>query len=199
MERPRRPAFSPARVKNVWRVFPWDPEAGSGRPFSPSFVPPTTGRGRFDLPVDHSPILYVAESPEHAVAEALVPWRNRPLTIRHLERAGRGLALVRVRVPDDPDLALADLCDPGVLLDLDAGPDRIASRHRWITQPISRAVWDAGHAGLRWWSAFWGDWHGAVLFLARLGGVRFGEPQPLTLETRAVIDAAEALGMPVAS
>lgn len=196
MVRPYRPPSSPARMTEVWRVFPWDPEAGSGEPFSPSYVPRTTGRGRFDLPVDHSPVLYVAESPEHAVAEALQPWRNRRLTSRHLERAGRRLAVVRVRVPDDPELALADLCDAEALMELATGPDRIASRHRRVTQPIARAVWEAGHPGLRWWSAFWGDWHGAVLFMARLGGVRFDEPRPLSLDTPAVTVAAEALGMP---
>lgn len=186
-------------MTELWRVFPWDPEAAAGEAFSASFVPGTTGRGRFDLPVDRSPVLYVSESPEHAVAEALQPWRNRPLTIRHLERAGRRLALVRVGVADDSRPALADLCDPAALVELATGPDRIASRDRWTTQAIARAVWDAGHPGLRWWSAFRSDWHGSVLFMARMGGVRFDTPRPLTLDAPAVIDAAEALGMPRAA
>ena len=186
-------------MTSLWRVFPFDPAAEPGALFSSSFVPPTTGRGRFDLPVDRSPVLYVSESQEHAVAEALQPWRNRPLTPHHLERAGRPLAMVRVEVPDDPGSGLLDLCDPAVLQDLDAAPGRVASRHRWVTQPIARAVWDAGHAGLRWWSTFWGDWHGSVLFMARLGAVSFDEPRPLTLETPAVVAAAQALGMPLAA
>ena len=183
-------------MTDLWRVFPWDPHADPGAPFSASFVPPTTGRGRFDLPVDRSPVLYVAESPEHAVAEALQPWRNRPLTVHHLERARRRLALVRLELGQDARSVLADLCDPGALVGLETGPDRVASRWRWVTQPIAQTVWNEGYAGLRWWSAFWGDWHGAVLFTTRLEGVRFDEPEPLTLETSAVVDAADALGMP---
>ncbi|MCY3548233.1 MAG: RES domain-containing protein [Gemmatimonadetes bacterium] len=62
-----------------WRVIPWDADVREGSRFSPSWIPPTTGRGRFDLPVACSPVLYLAESPAHAVAEALQPWRNRPL------------------------------------------------------------------------------------------------------------------------
>lgn len=60
-----------------------------------------------------------------------------------------------------------------------------------MTQPLGQRVWDAGHAGLRWWSVFWGDWHGAVLFIARLSSrLRFDEPEPLTVESQAVRAAA---------
>lgn len=52
-----------------WRVFPWDPSSEPGAPFSAAYIPLTTGRGRFDLPVDRSAVLYVAESVEHAIAE----------------------------------------------------------------------------------------------------------------------------------
>lgn len=179
-----------------WRVLPWDSRVRPGRPFSPSFVPGATGRGRFDLPVDRSPVLYLAESPEHAVAEALQPWRNRPLRTEHLERAGLPLAVVRVRLSDDARPGVADLCDPEVLGALDVGADQIASRHRHVTQPIARLVWEAGHSGLRWWSTFWGDWHGVILFTERIAaGLILDEPEALSLETPAVRVAARALGM----
>ena len=170
-----------------------------GRLFSPSFVPPTTGRGRFDLPVSCSSVLYVAESPEHAIAEAIQPWRNRPLRRPHLLRAGRPLALVGVQMPSETASALADLCQPDVLGRLGLSADRVASRHRRRTQAIAASIWDRGHAGLRWWSSFWGDWHGVVLFTARTNaGVRFGSPEVLSAENRALQEAAAALGMPVA-
>lgn len=170
-----------------------------GSPFSPSHIPPTTGRGRFDLPVACSPVLYLAESPEHAIAEAIQPWCNRPLRPPHLVRAGRPLALVGVQMAPETASHLADLCQPDVLGRLGLSADRVASRHRRRTQAIAASVWDSGHGGLRWWSSFWGDWHGIVLFTARIkGDVRFGSPEVLSAEYPSLQEAAAALGMPVA-
>ena len=170
-----------------------------GRLFSPSHIPPTTGRGRFDLPLACSPVLYVAESPEHAIAEAIQPWRNRPLRRPHLVRAGRPLALVAVQIAPETASGLTDLCQPAVLDRLGLTADRVASRHRRRTQAIAASVWDRGHAGLRWWSSFRGDWHGVVLFTARTNaGVRFGSPEVLSAENPALQEAAAALGTPLA-
>lgn len=182
-----------------WRVVPCDPDVNEGSLFSPSHIPPTTGRGRFDLPLARSPVLYLAESPEHAIAEAIQPWRNHPLRQPHLLRAGRPLALVGVQMAPEIASDLADLCDPRVLGRLGLGADRVASRHRRRTQAIAASVWDSGHAGLRWWSSFRGDWHGIVLFTARMKGrVSFGNPDVLSAEHPSVQEAAAALGMPLA-
>ena len=79
----------PERVAGPgWRVFPWHAGAVPGSRFSPSHVPEPTGRGRFDLPRDLSPVLYVAATPDHAVGELLQPWRGHPLEPSHLTRAG---------------------------------------------------------------------------------------------------------------
>lgn len=181
----------------LWRVFPWDRTAREQAPFSPSFVPRPTGRGRFDLPLGTSPTLYLAESPEHAIGESIQPWRGGVITPGHLQRAGLELALVDVTVTG-PDGAIADLCDPSILASLPTRPDRVASRHRPMTQPVAREVWEAGYAGLRWWSSFWGDWHTVVLFSARLTQLprmKFGIPEPLSLDTPAVVEASRLLGI----
>ncbi len=186
-------------VAHFWRVFPWDPDVNEGNLFSPSYIPPTTGRGRFDLPVACSPVLYLAESPEHAIAEAIQPWRNRPLRRPHLLRAGRPLALVGVRLEPDASSRLLDLCDPRTLHRRRLSPDRIASRDRRTTQPIAASAWDRGHAGLRWWSSSWGDWHGVVLFTKRVRrSLHFGEPEVVSRDNPALREAAGALGMTVA-
>ncbi len=183
----------------LWRVFPWNPDVDEGRPFSPSHVPPTTGRGRFDLPVACSPVLYVAETPQHAIAETIQPWRNGPLRMAHLLRAGHPLALVGVQIKRNDAEELVDLCDPVTLRRRGLRPDQIASRHRRKTQPIAASVWDSGNVGLRWWSSYWGDWHGVVLFTARLArSLRFGRPEILSADTPALREAAAALGMPLA-
>jgi hypothetical protein len=59
----------PSLAGPFWRVFPWDPAAPDGAPYSARYVPPTgtqTG-GRFDL--GDVPVLYLAEQPEQALAE----------------------------------------------------------------------------------------------------------------------------------
>lgn len=192
--------MSSIRERTLWRVFPWDPDAGEGAPYSPSFVPAPTGRGRFDLPSRLSPVLYLAESPEHAVAELLHPWRGRSIDGRHLTRAGRPLAAVEVRW-QAAAADVADLCDPATLARLAVPPDRVASRHRAVTQPIARAVWENGAAALRWWSRFWGDWHTTVVFAGRatFGGsgsrLRPEGPRALRLDSPAVVEAADLLGI----
>lgn len=181
-----------------WRVFPWDGKAKEGVLFSRSHVPPATGRGRFDLPVDHSRVLYVSESPEHAVAELLQPWRNRRLRPEHLVRGGRPLALVSVELRLAAGGRPLDLCDPGALLELETRPDRVASRDRGRTQGIALDAWRAGATGLRWWSVFHGDWHGVAVFIDRVGdALDFGEPEVLTLDSVPLRLAAAALGMTI--
>lgn len=178
------------------RVFPWHPGAPVGSRFSPSFIPEPTGRGRFDLPRRLSPVLYAAETADHAAGEMLQPWRGQPLEPYHLIRAGLPLAIVEVEVPFPSASNWADLCDASFLHHAEMALDATASRHRHITQPLARAAWDAGYHGLRWWSSFWGDWHTVVLFTARIrGGLRFGVPEVLTIDHPAVTEAAALLGM----
>lgn len=184
--------------RKLWRVFPWDEGAVSGTRFSPSFVSPPTGRGRFDLPRELSNVLYLADSPEHAVGEAIQPWRGQRIAAGHFRRAGLPLALVRVTIAPVAESQLVDLCDPGVLKAERIGPDRTASRYRETTQRIAIQAWDAGACGLRWWSSFWGDWHTTVLFTARSGDrIDFGDPTPLTPTDPAVSRAADLLGIRV--
>jgi hypothetical protein len=180
----------------LWRVFPWDERATPGDRFSPSHVPRASGRGRFDLPVDRSRVLYLAETAEHALAELLQPWRGRPLRSAHLEHAGRPLALVEVHVDDDTAAELLDLCDPDVIARERIAPDIVASRHRHFTQPLAAAAWEREYGGLRWWSTFWGDWHTVVLFEGRLRSpLRFATPVALSTDHPVAESTAAFLGM----
>ena len=184
---------------SLWRVFPWDPSAPPGSRFSASYVPPPSGRGRFDLPRRFSPVSYLAGSPEHAVAEVIQPWRGSRIGAAHLRRASLPLALVRGTLIDG-DVELANLCEPQVLDAHDIAPDRSAARHRDVTQPLALKTWQAGYAGLHWWSSFWGDWHTYVLFTTRAGrALTFAEPELLHPAHAAVTTAAELLGIEVAT
>jgi len=170
-----------------WRVFPWDPAATAGDPFSPSYIHPNQGSGRFDL--SGKLVVYLAETAVHAVAEKLQRFRGQRIQRKDLIESGKTLALVECRVEQTK---LADLCDPAVLVKYGIAPDVLASREIARTQAIAVALHDAGFGGLRWWSALSGDWHTIVVFQ---GEIEYGEPEPLTMTHHAVQEAAMALGV----
>lgn len=194
----------------MWRVFPWNAAAPPGGPYTPEYVLPAgvqTG-GRFDLGT--SPTLYLAlEDPAHALAEVLQSLRGRrELRAGHLRRKPSGrtgmflpLAIVETWVDAAVYDALPDLGDPANLVRLGIRADDLASRERVVTQRISRKLHDEhGLDGFRWWSAFSGDWHVAVLFQDRVdpAAIRYGTPDPLHLAHPVVLAAARELKMAVA-
>jgi len=196
-----RRARSARRVPThtLWRTFPWDPRAKAGHPLSPSYLPAQSGYGRFDLDrgLDAS-TWYFAGTPEHAVAERIQDLRNRTLFDGALHERGHRLAVVPVEVANG--VVPVDLCDPIELARLGIAPDRLAYRDRDVTREIaSRLYADTKAAGLRWWSAFFGEWHTIALFSDRLadGDLAFGEPEPLHPDTPPLVAAADALGIEI--
>lgn len=185
-----------APAERAWRVFPWDPRASDGDPFSAAYRPPVQGSGRFDLPGLTAGVLYLAETPEHAIAERIHHYRGHTLEDADLVVAGHRLALVSVMLPADVREGIADLCDARVLVRLRVRPDDTASRQRRTTQRIAAAVQSKGHTGLRWWSAFFGDWHAVVLFRDGLErALTFDTPEPLSFHHQHLRDAAASLGV----
>jgi hypothetical protein len=183
----------------LWRAFPWDPHAAPGEPFSACYRPPPPGYHRFDLPRSERGVLYLAGSPEHAVGEVLQPLRNQTLEDADLSVLGHRLALVEVTLESLPGQEIADLCAPALLAEQDIRPDRIAARERRATQRIAADLLAGEWSGLRWWSVFFGEWHGTVLFLDDLheDALRYGTPEPLHLDHSAVREAARLLGIAV--
>jgi hypothetical protein len=180
--------------RRYWRVFPWEPAARAGAPFSPGFVPAAQGAGRFDRRAGR--VLYLAGSAEHAAAEKLQRFRDSEIDAADLTEFGRPLVLVEVDPGEDPIPAVADLCDPDTLAEYAIGPDRIAAHSTTTTQAVADVIARAGHDGLRWWSVFRGEWHTLVVFLAEAADPRwFGRPVPLRLDHPAVRAAATALGI----
>jgi hypothetical protein len=170
-----------------WRVFPWDPAAKPGEPFSPSYVYPNQGSGRFDL--SGKLVVYLAESAVHAVAEKLQRFRGQKIDRKDLIESGKPLALVECRLGK---LKLADLCDPAVLVKHDIKPDVLASRDFTKTQALAAGLYKEGFSGLRWWSALSGDWHTIVVFQ---GEIDYGTPEPLTIGHKIIQEASVALGI----
>lgn len=187
-----------------WRVFPWNPTAADGAPFSPRYVQPPTRNpgGRFTFhPV---PALYLAETPEHALAEVLRRLTGEILEDRHLTVADRSspgayhrLSVVRAWLPEPLARNLPDLCDGATLHRFGIRPDALASADRRVTQPIARDLHTRGLPGFRWWSAIHGDWHVTVLFLDRVdvATIRYDAPEPLTLQHSVARSTARLLKM----
>jgi hypothetical protein len=182
----------------LWRAFPWDPTAPPDSPFSPTHVPEGQVAGRFDL--GGSGVLYFAESPEHAVAEKIQRYRNFEVAAPDLTQAGHRLAIASVRLSPRARAGVADLCDPDELARRRIRPDTLASRDFVRTRAVAVALFEEGRTGLRWWSAFWGDWHTVVAFGGRLSrrDLVFGDPEPIGLEHPVVRLAAAELGIRLA-
>jgi hypothetical protein len=184
----------------LWRAFPWDPRAAPGQPFSPDYSPPQHGYNRFDLPRSERGVLYLAGSRAHAVGELVQSYRNQTLDQDDLFIMGNRLALAEVTLESPIDSRIVDLCDPEVLARIETGPDEVAARERRATQLIAEQLFADGWAGLRWWSAFFGEWHGTVLFLDRMAdsSLSYGPPEPLQLANDALEEAARLLGIQLA-
>jgi hypothetical protein len=195
----------------LWRAFPWDPTAPDGAPFSLRSVAPgfRQNYGRFDLHGQPS-VLYLAQTPAHAVAEVLRGLKAHPddPAVRHclvpedLEGPnGLPRVVVGVRLPAEVAEALPDFARGDVLARFGVRADELCSRDRRVTQAAARRIHAHPDAvpGFRWWSALHGDWHVVLLFLDRvgIGEIEFGEPEVLTIDHPAVAEAAEALGLDV--
>lgn len=204
----------PAWLANgsLWRVFPWDETAPDGEPYSCRSVAPARlqNYGRFDLrgkPL----VLYLGETAEHAVTEALRgllrdpgrdPVFRHSITDADLFSGGHRRALVEVRLPTSALDCLPDLCDGGMLHRYGVRADELSSSDRALSRRSARKIYDyADHPpGFAWWSRFGGDWHVVLLFLDRvlLSELDFGRPVALDLKHPAVHRAAEVLHVDIA-
>ena len=180
----------------LWRVFPYDPAATAGEPFSADMGPRHQGAGRFDVP-ELGAVWYFAESAAHAIGEVLQAMRGQTLVDADLLRAGHRLAVVKVDIAPDAAARVVDLCDPEELACRGIRPDRLASRQLSVTQRIAAQIAEDGATGFRWWSSIHGDWHATILFSANLpaNSLTFGLPTPLTLAGPDMDAACRTLGI----
>lgn len=194
----------------LWRAFPWDRTAPDGAPFSLRSVAPgfRQNYGRFDQHGSPS-VLYLAESPAHALTEVLRGLKHHPLdpAERHritpddLSTPWGPRAIVSVRLPGPVADAVPDFGSGEVLARYGVRADELCSRDRRVTQAAARRIYEHPDAvpGFFWWSALHGDWHVVLLFLDRVGldELEFGDPEALTIGHPAVAEAAEVLGLDV--
>jgi len=180
-------------IRTLWRVFPWEPGAAAGEPFSPTYINPCQKDGRYDLN-GHPLILNLADSPAHAIAEQIQERHGRSLRAGDLTESGRPLAIVRVSI-EKGWKAIPDLSLPRALNRFSCRPDQLMSHDSKCSQRLSRRLHRRGVPGFRVWSALSGDWHCTVLFMDRADklSLTFGRPRRLTFRSRGVAQAARVL------
>lgn len=182
----------------VWRAFPWNPAAAEGGPFSAAFVSGGQGAGRFDLPTQTAGVIYFAESPAHALGEKIQDLRFQTMEDADLFEHDFRYGLVSIDLDPAIHDGVVDLCDPLQLAEFGIYPDHLAAMNRQTTQRIAAQLHSNGKAGLRWWSAFFGEWHTIVLFRDRLRQeLTYHVPQHINIQHPDLAEAARLLSIEI--
>jgi hypothetical protein len=179
----------------LYRCFAWNERARPDQPDSPVFFPREfQGDGRHDNP-DAYGCLYLSDREVSGVVEQLARFRTQRLIDALLVRRGHRLAIARIELPDSAEVI--DLDDPAELRRRRLRPSQVATRSREITQPQALAVYeDTRAAGIRWWSIHESLWANYTIFDRAVRRLRVQDVRVLTLDDRAVLDAADFLGLP---
>ena len=181
----------------LYRCFAWDERADPGAPDGPLWFPRTfQGEGRHDNP-DLFGCLYLSERSLSCIVEQLARFRGQRLIASMLRRRGLPLALAALELTDGAELI--DLDQPQVLRAERLRPSMVATRERRVTQPQARALFERHRraAGLRWWSTYEASWMNVTVFDRAARHLRVQDVHALTLEDRAVVEAAERFAFQV--
>jgi hypothetical protein len=179
----------------LYRCFAWNERTVADESDGALWFPRVyQGDGRHDNP-DAFGCLYLADRATSCVVEQLARFRGQRLTAALLRRRGLPLALAEITLADDA--LLLDLDEPVVLRRERLRPSQVATRDRATTQPQARRLHDEHPtaAGLRWWSIYEAQWVNVTLFERAAPQLRLRSVAPLTIDHRAVRDAADFFGL----
>lgn len=181
----------------LYRCFAWKDGVRPDEPDGPLWFPRVfQGEGRHDNPQVYG-CLYLADRPTSCITEQLAAFRGQRLIASMLRRRGLPLALAEIELADAAPLL--DLDDPAVLRRERMRPSRVATRDRSITQPEALRLFleHAAIAGLRWWSRWESLWTHVTLFDRAAPSLRLVRVEPLTLDSSALLEAADLFGLRV--
>ncbi|WP_427131138.1 RES domain-containing protein [Pseudarthrobacter sp. S9] len=184
---------------DLWRVLNWSPSAASSADNGhPLFVWPDQGAGRVDDPDGDYLVLYLGDSPEGAIAEALGSFPTWSQAILDCPPAAPADS-VKALVQNNCELDILDLDDPYELVQRGMRPSQVVTRSRTVTQVWARGIYESGdYAGVSWWPYYNPDWASLGLWaLSGLSVVR--EPEVLSLDHPALRDAAYFIKRTVSS
>ncbi|MEO9263108.1 MAG: RES domain-containing protein [Candidatus Baltobacteraceae bacterium] len=173
---------------NLYRVFPWDEDAAETE-LGGAFFVVDSDRNRISN-LEYYTTLYLAGQPEAAIAEVLghlLVWRTTSF-----QHPIGTLSLATYELDDQAPIFELDDIDSLRSLNI-ARPSRIITRDRDVTRRWALAIYQrGGNVGARWWSYYNPQWSACGLW-QRAGLTLCGRPEPLTIETPAVITAAQAI------
>jgi RES domain len=177
----------------LWRCFAWNRRAQPTDPDGALWFPREfQGDGRHDNPETYG-CLYLADRATSAVVEQLARFRGQRLVEGMLVRRRLPLALAEIELSDRA--AVIDLDDPAELVGRELRPSQIATRTRTVTQPQALALHREGAAALRWWSTYESLWANVTVFDRAARRLRLTDVRPLRVDTPAVTEAADLLGV----
>lgn len=181
----------------LYRCFAWNRGARDDAVDGPLWFPRVfQGEGRHDNP-DAYGCLYLADRAVSCIAEQLAAFRGQRLTASILKRRGLPLALAEFKLDDKAEIL--DLDDPIVLRRERLRPSRVATKSRPVTQPDALALFrnHPNAAGVRWWSTWEALWANITLFDRAAASLSLVDVNALTLDTPALLEAAEFFGLRV--
>ena len=183
----------------LFRCFPWDREAAPGARGGAQWFPRLLqGGGRHDNPLLYG-CLYASFEPVSPVVERLARFRGRELSADKLISFGLSVALATLALPDDVELV--DLDDPAVLAREGLRPSAVATNERATTQVQAADLFQrhGGARGLRWWSTFESLWPNVTLFDRAEPALSVEDVHALDVGDDVVREAAEFLGLSIAT
>jgi len=185
---------------DLYRVFPYNPNARKAESGHPEYVFPFQGAGRWDNP-NYYLAWYLSFTEVGAVGETfgnLARWSPAMLEIPFLPGGQRALAVFQI--PDDTPLLNLD--DTAELLKRNVQPSQIVIRNLDFTQPLALSVFNekgaAGnrrYAGLTWWSYHRPQWRNLTLWETseQPTPLELKRVEPLSFDSVHIINAAKAL------
>jgi hypothetical protein len=179
----------------LFRCFAWEDRARPDERDGPLWFPREfQGEGRHDNPHVYG-CLYLADRAVSAIVEQLARFRGQRLSPALLRRRGLPLAIAELELTDRA--RLIDLGDPAVLTRENLRPSRVATRDRSITQQQALRLYrrHGRAAGVRWWSTYESLWTHVTLFDRGARQLRLRAVRALTVDDRAVLEAAEHFAM----
>jgi RES domain len=183
----------------LFRCLAWDKAASARVRGGPLWFPRMLqGDGRHDNPTLYG-CLYASVEPVSAVAEQLDRLVGTYLEAADLVRRGRPLALTAIELADEA--VLLDLDDPNVLAGEGLRPSQVATHERSLTQAGAADLFTrhAEAAGIRWWSTLEALWANVTLFDRAEELMTLEDVQPLGLGDEVVAEAADFLGLSIAT
>jgi len=177
-------------VPELYRVFPFVPEADPHDPGGALYIPPQGG-GRLDNPDLYS-VFYAGSAEAGAIAEAFgrFPEWTPAVLAGNPSVPGSFRAMARYRLSEAA--RICDLDDPVQLAALGLRPSDVVSRDYNRTREWARHIYlQRSWAGLQWWSYYDPRWISFGIW--DLSRILLEDVRRLRLDDTAVLEAARVI------